>query len=73
MLRIEDSLIALTADSAESLIADSGQRLQADGSLTDGKLLALDFVLPGEPAVLVLNLKRTYQKIENHFNGAAFA
>jgi len=72
VLRIDELMIALTADSAESLIADSGQRLQADGSLTDGKLLSLDCVLPGEPAVFVINLKNTYQKIESDFNAAAF-
>jgi len=72
VLRIGDFLIALTADGAESLIADSGQRMQADGSLLDGKLLSLDFVLPGDPAVFVLNLKKTYQKIESDFSAASF-
>lgn len=71
VLRIDDVLLALTADGAESLIADSGQRMPVDGSLMDGKLLSLDFVLPGDPAVFVLNLSRTYQKIESDFNAAA--
>jgi len=71
VLRMGDLLIALTADSAEALIPDSGQRIRADGSLTDGKLLSLDFVLPGEPAVFVLDLKKTYLKIESDFNTAA--
>lgn len=72
VLRIGDSLIALTADSAESLVSDTGQRMQADESLMDGKLLSLDFVLPGDPAVFVLNLRKTYRKIETDFSTAAF-
>jgi len=73
VLRVDDFLIALTAGSAESLVADSGQRMQVDGSLMDGRLLSLDFVLPNDPAILVLNLTKTYHKIEDDFNAAAFA
>jgi len=71
VLRSDELLIALTADGVESLIADSGQRLPAGGALMDGKLLSLDYALPGDPAVFVLNLSRTYQKIESDFDTAA--
>jgi hypothetical protein len=61
-------LLALTADSAESLIADSGQRMKYDETLLDGKLIKLACALPGDPAVLVLDLKKIYHTIESDFN-----
>ena len=73
VLRVNDLLIALTADGAESLVSGGGQGMRTDASLMDGKLLALDSVLPGDPAIFVIDLKKTYQKIESDFNGAAFS
>lgn len=65
ILRMGDGRLAISADGAESLIADSGQRLKYDESLLTGKLIALDRVLPGDPAVFVLDLKKTCEAVQN--------
>ena len=68
VLRMDDTLLALTADSAESLIADSGQRMKYDETLLDGRLIKLACVLPGDPAVLVLDINKMYHTIESDLN-----
>lgn len=73
VLCIDDFLIALTAESAESLVADSGERMRADRAIMDGRILALDFVMPGDPAIFVVNLRKTYKKIEDDFNTSVFS
>jgi len=68
ILRSDDTLMALTADAAESLVTDDGQRMKHDGDLLDGKFLKLDYVMPGDPAVLVIDLERFCRAIESDFD-----
>ena len=73
VLRMEDLLLALTADGAESLVTDSGQRVQYDESLMEGEFVKLACVLPGDPAILVLDPEKVYGAVEAHFNAETFA
>lgn len=68
MIRMDDLLLALTVDSAESLMEDNGRRVEYDESLLNGKFIKLDCAIPGDPVILVLNLKKVYQAVESHFN-----
>lgn len=70
VLNIGDSLIALTAENAEALTADSGERMECDRSLMEGRLLMLDFVLPGTPPVFVLDLKKICEAAERLIQAA---
>ena len=70
ILRLDDMYLALTADRAEALVPDSGQRMEEGDMLPDGRLLSLSFVMPGEPAVFALDIRKMYLKIENDFNKA---
>ncbi len=60
VVQLGDKYLALAADSAESLIEDDGTRLVCDESLMNRKLLKLSCALPGDPAVLVLDLQGLY-------------
>lgn len=71
ILKIDGTSLAITVDGARSLISDSGQRMQVDESLMSGRLLKLDFVVPGDPATFVIDGKRTYQAIEKDFNSVS--
>ena len=62
VLRWEDTWMALTADSAEAVMQDDGQRMPYDTALVCAGLMQLECVLPGEPAVLVLDLPKTYDR-----------
>jgi len=73
VLRADELALALTADGAESLTADDGRRMKYDEALMDGALIKLDRVLPGDPAIFVLNLKKIYQAVETRFNAESFA
>lgn len=68
VLKMGGILLALTADSAESLISDDGQRMRADRSMMNGELIKFDCVLPGTPVILVLDLKETYEAAKGHMN-----
>lgn len=68
VLSMDGLMFALTADSAESLTADSGQRMKYDESLLEGKLVKLDGVMPGDPAIFILSLKKVCQALESDFN-----
>jgi|GEM_PF-1238277 Chemotaxis signal transduction protein len=72
ILRTDDFSMALAADGARSLVNDSGQRMHADDSLLDGGLLKLDFVMPGDSAILVIDLQGTYHAAEKNFNSMDF-
>ena len=61
VLRMGKELFALSADDAESLVTDTGQRMKSGRELLEGELLSLEYVLPGEPAVFVINLEKTYE------------
>jgi len=42
--------------------------VEYDESLLNGKFIKLDCAIPGDPVILVLNLKKVYQAVESHFN-----
>lgn len=71
VLRAGDTLLALTADNAESLITDTGERMRYDETLMNGELVRLSCVLPGDPAVFVLDLEKMVDAAANRLNAAA--
>ena len=64
----EDKMVTLTADSAESLISDNGQRMRYDETLMNGELIKLDRVIPGDPAILVLDMNSIYEAATDRVN-----
>jgi len=69
ILRTAGRLIALTAEAASSLETDDGQRMNYDDSLMKKALIRLEYVMPGDPPILVLDLEKIGQAIDERING----
>ncbi|HUM82739.1 MAG TPA: chemotaxis protein CheW [Lachnospiraceae bacterium] len=68
VLRTGKYRFSLCVSGAETLKEDSGERMKADESLMGQLSARLDFVIPDDPPLFVLDLNKTYEAVEENIN-----